>query len=168
MIDRLEIRNFKSIAGTELEFGRVNLFIGVNGAGKSNLLEAIGVFSACLGRGIDTNILSSKGVRLSAPRIFKSSFKNRASPVRYIWTGLLPALTTPRRYGRNRAPPSLSLRRNLWWRMDTVSSHAVPEARASTLIWIAAMTERCALFRWSRNRTGACGIPMAHWWQLTH
>jgi len=30
MIDRLEIRNFKSIAGTELEFGRVNLFIGVN------------------------------------------------------------------------------------------------------------------------------------------
>ena len=80
MIDRLEIRNFKSIAGTELEFGRVNLFIGVNGAGKSNLLEAIGVFSACLGRGIDTNILSSKGVRLSAPRIFKSSFKNRGIP----------------------------------------------------------------------------------------
>ena len=80
MIDRLEIRNFKSIAGTELEFGRVNLFIGVNGAGKSNLLEAIGVFSACVGRGIDTNILSSKGVRLSAPQIFKSSFKNRAIP----------------------------------------------------------------------------------------
>ena len=77
MIDRLSIRDFKSIANAELEFGRVNLFIGANGSGKSNLLEAIGLYSACLGRGIDANILSSKGVRLSLPHIFKSSFKNR-------------------------------------------------------------------------------------------
>jgi predicted ATPase len=80
MIDRLEIRNFKSIAGAELAFGRVNLFIGANGSGKSNLLEAIGLYSACLGRGIDASILSSKGVRLSAPHILKSSFKNRRIP----------------------------------------------------------------------------------------
>ena len=80
MIDRLEIRNFKSIAAAALEFGRVNLFIGVNGAGKSNLLEAVGLYSACLGRGIDASILSSKGVRLSAPQILKSSFKNRRDP----------------------------------------------------------------------------------------
>ena len=45
MIDRLEIRNFKSIAAAELAFGRVNLFIGVNGSGKSNLLEAIGLYT---------------------------------------------------------------------------------------------------------------------------
>ena len=80
MIDRLEIRNFKSIASAALEFGRVNLFVGANGSGKSNLLEAIGMYSACLGRGIDASILSSKGVRLSAPRIFTSSFKNRRKP----------------------------------------------------------------------------------------
>ena len=80
MIDRIEIRNFKSIAAAELEFGRVNLFIGINGAGKSNLLEAIGLYSACLGRGIDASILSSKGVRLSAPHIFRSSFKNQPAP----------------------------------------------------------------------------------------
>ena len=80
MIDRLEIRNFKSIATAALEFGRVNLFVGANGAGKSNLLEAIGMYSACLGRGIDASILSSKGVRLSAPHIFTSSFKNRRIP----------------------------------------------------------------------------------------
>ena len=80
MIDRLEIRNFKSIAAAELAFGRVNLFIGVNGSGKSNLLEAIGLYSACLGRGIDAGILDSKGVRLSAPHILKSSFKNRRIP----------------------------------------------------------------------------------------
>ena len=80
MIDRLEIRNFKSIATAALEFGRVNLFVGANGAGKSNLLEAIGMYSACLGRGIDASILNSKGVRLSAPHIFTSSFKNRRIP----------------------------------------------------------------------------------------
>lgn len=77
MIDRLSIRDFKSIANAELEFGRVNVFIGANGSGKSNLLEAIGLYSACLGRGIDANFLSSKGVRLSLPHIFKSAFKNR-------------------------------------------------------------------------------------------
>ena len=80
MIDRLEIRNFKSIASAALEFGRVNLFVGANGSGKSNLLEAIGMYSACLGRGIDASMLSSKGVRLSAPHIFTSSFKNRHNP----------------------------------------------------------------------------------------
>ena len=34
MINSLSIRNFKSIANAELEFGRVNLFIGANGSGK--------------------------------------------------------------------------------------------------------------------------------------
>ena len=82
MINSLHIRSFKSIADAQLEFGRVNLFIGVNGSGKSNLLEAIGLYAACLGRGIDASILSSKGVRLSAARIFKSSFKGRPTPTR--------------------------------------------------------------------------------------
>lgn len=80
MITRLQIQNFKSIAKADLEFGRVNLFIGPNGAGKSNLLEAIGLYAASLGRGIDAITLSAKGVRLSAPRIFKSSFRNRRTP----------------------------------------------------------------------------------------
>ncbi|MDE0006114.1 MAG: ATP-binding protein [Rhodospirillaceae bacterium] len=76
MISSLRIHNFKSIADAQLDFGRVNLLIGANGSGKSNLLEAIGLYSACLGR-IDPDSLSSKGVRLSAVRIFTSSFKNR-------------------------------------------------------------------------------------------
>ena len=81
MINQLHIRNFKSIADAQLEFGRVNLFIGVNGSGKSNLLEALGLYAACLARGIDADILSSKGVRLSAAHLFKSSFKSRATPL---------------------------------------------------------------------------------------
>ena len=80
MINSLHIRNFKSIADAQLEFGRVNLLVGANGSGKSNLLEAIGLYAACLGRGISADVLSAKGVRLSAARIFKSSFKKRPTP----------------------------------------------------------------------------------------
>ena len=80
MIRSLKIRNFKSILDVDIEFGNVNLFIGSNGSGKSNVLEAIGIFSACLERGIDAQTLDYKGIRLSAPHIFKSSFKNRRLP----------------------------------------------------------------------------------------
>lgn len=41
MITRLTIENFKSIEKLELELGRINVFIGENGAGKSNILEAL-------------------------------------------------------------------------------------------------------------------------------
>ena len=45
MIDTLEIRNFKSIKELSLPCKRFNLFIGEPGAGKSNLLEALGLLS---------------------------------------------------------------------------------------------------------------------------
>ena len=80
MISSLKIKNFKSIVDTDIEFGNVNLFIGSNGSGKSNVLEAIGMFSACLARGVDAQTLDYKGIRLSASHIFKSSFKNRRLP----------------------------------------------------------------------------------------
>lgn len=77
MLKTLEVNGFKSILDTKLEFGKVNLFIGANGAGKSNILEAIGVLSAALERGISDIELLRKGVRLSSPILFKSSFKNK-------------------------------------------------------------------------------------------
>ena len=91
MISSLHIRNFRSIADARLEFGRVNLFVGANGAGKSNLLEAIGLYAACLGRGITADVLSAKGVRLSAARIFKSSFKKRPTPAAIHLDGAIAA-----------------------------------------------------------------------------
>ena len=80
MLNSIQVKNFKSIKGAELEFGLVNLFIGSNGSGKSNILEAIGVLSAAFGRGISPQDLDYKGVRLSLPRLFKSTFKNRKIP----------------------------------------------------------------------------------------
>ena len=41
MFNRLTIKNFKSIIDLTIELGRVNVFIGANGMGKSNVLEAI-------------------------------------------------------------------------------------------------------------------------------
>ena len=46
MIRTLKIERFKSIVKLELELGRVNVFIGANGSGKSNLLEAVGILGA--------------------------------------------------------------------------------------------------------------------------
>lgn len=45
MIMRLAIENFKSIRSLELRCGRVNIFIGEPNAGKSNILEALGLLS---------------------------------------------------------------------------------------------------------------------------
>jgi len=45
MIQTLEIQNFKSIRHLRLDCRRVNLFIGEPNTGKSNILEALGLFS---------------------------------------------------------------------------------------------------------------------------
>ena len=45
MIDRLEVRWFKSLKNISIECRRVNVFIGEPNTGKSNLVEVIGVLS---------------------------------------------------------------------------------------------------------------------------
>ena len=45
MINRVEIKNFKSIRHLELPCKRVNVFIGKPNTGKSNILEALGIYS---------------------------------------------------------------------------------------------------------------------------
>lgn len=80
MLESLAITRFKSIREQRLSFGRVNLFIGGNGTGKSNLLEAIGLASACLSRGLGESDISQKGLRVTPSELMKSSFKNDALP----------------------------------------------------------------------------------------
>jgi len=45
MIETLEIRNFKSIKQLTLDCKRINILIGEPNAGKSNILETLGIFS---------------------------------------------------------------------------------------------------------------------------
>ena len=44
MIKKLHIKNFKSIKELDLNCARVNVFIGEPNTGKSNILEAIGIY----------------------------------------------------------------------------------------------------------------------------
>lgn len=80
MLKKLRIQRFKSIWEDLLDFGAVNLFIGPNGSGKSNILEALGILSAILSRGLDPSDLDLKGIRLSLPHLFKSAFKGHDLP----------------------------------------------------------------------------------------
>ena len=54
------------------------MFIGANGAGKSTILEAIGLLSAAMTDRVNDLSLQRKGMRLSAPSMYKSRFKSIA------------------------------------------------------------------------------------------
>jgi len=77
MLQEITIKNFKSIVSDTIELGRVNLFIGENGCGKSNILEAVGFASAALDERVDNENLISKGVRVAKPSLIISNFKNK-------------------------------------------------------------------------------------------
>jgi len=74
MIEKIHIQNFKSIYDLELEVGRVNLFIGENGSGKSNLLEALVFVSASESNMLANEFLVSRGLRVPEPELMRSAF----------------------------------------------------------------------------------------------
>jgi hypothetical protein len=80
MIRTIHIDGFKSIHAETVELGRVNCFIGANGVGKSNLLEAIGVLGAAANGVVDDESLLRRGVRAGLPRLYKSSFGTERTP----------------------------------------------------------------------------------------
>ena len=81
MISNIHIDGFKSIVSQTIELGRVNCFIGANGVGKSNVLEAIGVLSAAASGKVDDESLLRRGVRPGVPRLYKTSFESASVPV---------------------------------------------------------------------------------------
>ncbi|TNJ06346.1 AAA family ATPase [Aeromonas veronii] len=74
MLSAIGIRNYKSIHKLDLELGRVNLFIGENGCGKSNVLEALCLASAAEADKLDNNFLSSRGIRVTSAKLMRSNF----------------------------------------------------------------------------------------------
>ena len=77
MLKEITIKNFKSIANDTIELGRVNVFIGENGCGKSNILEAVGFASTGIENRVDNENLISKGVRVAKPSLIISNFKGK-------------------------------------------------------------------------------------------
>lgn len=74
MIKSIKAENYKSIKSLELELGRVNVFIGENGAGKSNILEVFALAGAAVARKLDNEFLSSRGIRVAEPEFMRSAF----------------------------------------------------------------------------------------------
>lgn len=87
MLRSIKIERFKSIRSQTIDLGRVNIFIGANGCGKSNVLEAIGVLAASLGRGHSGTDLSRMGVRLSPAEMMKSAHKEMELPKTLLLSG---------------------------------------------------------------------------------
>ena len=75
MIRNLSIRRFKSLVSLNLELGRINVFVGANGSGKSNLLEAVGVLGAAAFGVVDDETLLRRGVRPGVPKLYRTAFR---------------------------------------------------------------------------------------------
>ena len=79
MIETITVKNFKSITDMTLSLGNVNVFIGANGSGKSNILEAIAMVAAERSAQIEANSMIQKGIRIAKPDLMISSFYGQPS-----------------------------------------------------------------------------------------
>jgi len=79
-VREIHIKGFKSIVDQSISLGRLNCFIGANGAGKSNILEALGVLGAAADGRVDDEKIIRNGVRAGLPRLFKTSFSSMQIP----------------------------------------------------------------------------------------
>lgn len=79
MITKISIESFKSLEKVSIELGNLNVFVGANGSGKSNLLEAIGVLSAAADGKVTDQTLLQRGVRPGVPKLYKSAFPSTGS-----------------------------------------------------------------------------------------
>src|SRR5258708_1696947 len=77
MITKITVKCFKSLESVEVDLGTVNIFIGANGSGKSNLLEAVGVLGAAAFGRVDDESLLRRGVRPGVPQLYKSAFPTK-------------------------------------------------------------------------------------------
>lgn len=74
VVRQVEIENFKSIRKLSLPLGRVNVFIGANGAGKSNILEAIAYGVAASRDRLTNDYLAPRGVRFVPSEFMRGAF----------------------------------------------------------------------------------------------
>lgn len=74
LLKQVVINNYKSVENIDIALGSFNVFIGANGSGKSNILEAIAMIGASKGNDLDLDGLMNRGVRIANPRLTLSSF----------------------------------------------------------------------------------------------
>lgn len=74
LVGEVTIQNYKSIRKLALDLGRVNVLIGANGSGKSNILEAIAYGAAGAQNKLDNEYLAPRGIRVVEPRFMRCAF----------------------------------------------------------------------------------------------
>ncbi|MDM8548518.1 AAA family ATPase [Desulfobacterales bacterium HSG2] len=74
MLRKITVKNYKSVHDITTELGRMNIFIGENGCGKSNILEALAMAGASKASDLDVEGLYNRGVRVVKPSLTFSSF----------------------------------------------------------------------------------------------
>jgi AAA15 family ATPase/GTPase len=74
MVKEIKIQNYKSVQDLTLELGRINVLIGANGCGKSNILEAIAFGSAAADGKLGNEFFASRGIRITEAKSMKSGF----------------------------------------------------------------------------------------------
>lgn len=74
MITEINIKNFKSIVDLTLPLSNINVFIGENGCGKTNILEAVGFTPP-----VDLPNLYAKGIRGAKPSLIFNSFASETT-----------------------------------------------------------------------------------------
>ncbi len=79
MIRTISITNYKSVDKLEFELGRVNVFIGENGCGKTNILEAVALAAASAAGKLENEFLLSRGIRATEPVKMRSGFTEAAA-----------------------------------------------------------------------------------------
>ena len=84
LIRHVSVKGFKSLQEAQLDLGAVNVFIGANGVGKSNFLEALGVMGAASFRSVEPEALRYRGVRPGLPTLYKSAFAKRPGAARAV------------------------------------------------------------------------------------
>ncbi len=124
MIEKIHIQNFKSILDYTLELGRINVLIGENGAGKTNILEAFATASAASDGSLEIEELYTRGVRIAKPSITISSFLQKKSAQAIALT-----LTSPKAPSNDEEAPWLKLTLHpdasnidSGWQVDTAST----------------------------------------------
>src|SRR5579862_2858639 len=75
MLDSFMVNDFKSLVDVSVDLGVVNVFVGANGSGKSNLLEAVGILGAAASGRVNDESLKYRGVRPGRPALYKTSFR---------------------------------------------------------------------------------------------
>lgn len=84
LIRKVHIEGFKSIEKLSIELGQLNVLIGENGCGKSNVLEAL-AFASSAGPGkLEHEQLAARGIRTTEPRFMRSAFgpDDASGPIR--------------------------------------------------------------------------------------